>query len=127
MHPDVGWLNGIEGGRVSGPDNLRQCETRQSSLIHPRVESLGIVDDPGRRTVLRVGTKWLGIWRGTWFPTTLLRMSTPFEEVSWSTWIREADTSRPVWAQIESLRESCVRNPELEIARAHGRNCGFPV
>jgi hypothetical protein len=54
MHPDVDWPNGMEGGCVSGPENVRRCWTRQWKMMNPRVEPVGIVDDEAGRTVVRV-------------------------------------------------------------------------
>ena len=54
MHPDVDWPDGMEGGRLSGPENVRKYWTRQWNMMNPRVEPVGIVDDQAGRTVVRV-------------------------------------------------------------------------
>jgi hypothetical protein len=50
MHPDVDWPDGMEGGRLSGPENVRKYWTRQWNMMNPRVEPVGIVDDQAGRT-----------------------------------------------------------------------------
>lgn len=52
MHPDVQWPNGMRGGYVYGPDQVRDYWTRQWTLIDPRVEPEHVeVDDTGRIVV----------------------------------------------------------------------------
>ena len=41
MHPDVVWVNGMEGGHVYGHDGVRKYWTRQWAVIDPHVEPLG--------------------------------------------------------------------------------------
>jgi len=49
MHPDVKWPNGMEGGDVSGHQEIRDYWTRQWGLIDPHVEPLSfVVDNDGR-------------------------------------------------------------------------------
>jgi len=54
MHPDVDWPNGMEGGRLSGPDSVRKYWTRQWGILDPRVEPMGIEEDEAGRTAVRV-------------------------------------------------------------------------
>lgn len=53
MHPEVDWPNGWEGGRVHGPEAVRDYWTRQWAAIDPNVEPVGFdTDDAGRTVVL---------------------------------------------------------------------------
>jgi ketosteroid isomerase-like protein len=54
MHADVVWPNGMEGGWVHGRDGVRAYWTRQWSLVDPRVEVLGIVQEEDGRHVAEV-------------------------------------------------------------------------
>lgn len=54
MHPDVDWPNGMEGGRVSGHDEVRAYWTRQWSMIDPHVAPLEIEPDEAGRAVVTV-------------------------------------------------------------------------
>jgi ketosteroid isomerase-like protein len=54
MHADVDWPNGMEGGRVSGQDNVRVYWKRQWKVLDPRVEPTQIADDDTGRTVVVV-------------------------------------------------------------------------
>jgi nuclear transport factor 2 (NTF2) superfamily protein len=54
MRPDVDWPNGMEGGRVNGRDNVREYWTRQWGILDPHVEPVGIEEDEGGRSVVRV-------------------------------------------------------------------------
>lgn len=38
MHPDVDWPNGMEGGRGSGQENVREYWTRQWGIFDPHVQ-----------------------------------------------------------------------------------------
>jgi len=38
MHPDVDWANGMNGGRMSGREAVREYWTQQWKTINPRVE-----------------------------------------------------------------------------------------
>lgn len=52
MHPDVDWPNGMEGGRVTGHQAVRQYWTRQWTLVDPHVEPVGFAPtDDGRMAV----------------------------------------------------------------------------
>lgn len=52
MHPDVDWPNGMEGGRVTGHEAVRQYWTRQWTLVDPHVEPVGFAPtDDGRMAV----------------------------------------------------------------------------
>ena len=52
MHPDVDWPNGMEGGRVTGHQAVREYWTRQWTLIDPRVEPVSFTTlDDGRMAV----------------------------------------------------------------------------
>lgn len=53
MHPEIDWPNGWEGGRVHGPEGVRDYWTRQWAAIDPGVEPVGFdTDDTGRTVVL---------------------------------------------------------------------------
>jgi ketosteroid isomerase-like protein len=45
LHPDVDWPNGMDGGRVSGREQVRDYWTRQWNVIDPHVEPLGLETD----------------------------------------------------------------------------------
>jgi ketosteroid isomerase-like protein len=52
MHPDVDWPNGMEGGRVTGHQAVRQYWTRQWTLVDPHVEPVDFAPtDDGRMAV----------------------------------------------------------------------------
>ena len=42
MHEDVIWANGMEGGHVHGPEEVRSYWTRQWATIDPHVEPVTI-------------------------------------------------------------------------------------
>jgi ketosteroid isomerase-like protein len=51
MHPDVDWLNGMEGGRVHGHKGVREYWTRQWGMIDPYVEPVNFrTAEPGKTT-----------------------------------------------------------------------------
>lgn len=53
LHADVDWPNGWEGGRLHGPEAVRDYWTRQWAAIDPKVDPLGFnQDDDGRIIVL---------------------------------------------------------------------------
>jgi hypothetical protein len=43
--PDVDWSNGMEGGRVSGREAVRDYWTRQFTMLNPRVDPVGFKDE----------------------------------------------------------------------------------
>ena len=45
MHEDVDWPNGMEGGRIHGPENVRDYWIRQWNMMNPQVEPVSIHDD----------------------------------------------------------------------------------
>jgi hypothetical protein len=54
MDANVDWPNGMEGGRVHGPEAVRPYWTRQWGTIDPRVEPLELVKDEAGRIAVRV-------------------------------------------------------------------------
>jgi hypothetical protein len=54
MHPDVGWPNGMEEGRVRGHSGVRSYWERQWAMIDSHVEPLRFSRDPGDRTTVEV-------------------------------------------------------------------------
>jgi hypothetical protein len=54
MHPDVLWANGMEGGHVSGHNEVRNYWTRQWALIDPHVEPTGFATAPDGNIVVEV-------------------------------------------------------------------------
>ena len=54
MHSDVDWPNGWEGGRMRGPNSVREYWLRQWAQIDPRVDPVSLADDPEGRTVVEV-------------------------------------------------------------------------
>lgn len=54
MSGDVDWPNGWEGGRIYGPEAVRDYWTRQWAAIDPRVEPVGFDTDETGRTVVKV-------------------------------------------------------------------------
>src|SRR5262245_59276061 len=54
MHPDVDWPNGWEGGRLTGPDAVREYWTRPWAAIDPRVDPVGFETDEIGRTAVTV-------------------------------------------------------------------------
>ena len=45
MDPNVDWPNGMEGGRVSGRNGVREYWQRQWKLVNPKVEPMRFTDD----------------------------------------------------------------------------------
>ena len=54
MHPEVDWPNGWEGGRVFGPEAVRDYWKRQWSVVDPLVNPMGFSEDVEGRTVVDV-------------------------------------------------------------------------
>lgn len=54
MTPDVDWPNGMEGGRVHGPDDVRAYWTRQWGMLDPHVEPVRVDEDAIGNTVVDV-------------------------------------------------------------------------
>jgi hypothetical protein len=54
MSADVDWPNGWEGGRIYGPEGVRDYWTRQWAAIDPSVEPVGFDTDETGRTVVKV-------------------------------------------------------------------------
>jgi ketosteroid isomerase-like protein len=54
MHPEVDWPNVWEGGRVAGPDAVREYWTRQFAAISGRVDPEGFTDEPDGATTVDV-------------------------------------------------------------------------
>ena len=49
MNEDVEWPNGMEGGMVYGPEEIRRYWSRQWGLIDPRVEPIHITQEADDR------------------------------------------------------------------------------
>lgn len=54
MHDDVVWANGMEGGHVTGRDEVRKYWTRQWSVIDPRVEPVEFSRGPAGEIIVEV-------------------------------------------------------------------------
>ena len=54
LTPDVGWANGLEGGRLTGVDAVRQYWLHQWQTISPEVEPISAALDDQGRTVVEV-------------------------------------------------------------------------
>jgi ketosteroid isomerase-like protein len=54
MHPEVDWPNAWEGGRVAGPDAVREYWNRQFAAISSRVEPEGFTEEPDGATIVDV-------------------------------------------------------------------------
>jgi ketosteroid isomerase-like protein len=54
LHPDVGWPNGWEGGRVQGHQEVRDYWTRQWAAIDPRVEPRSFTTEADGRIAVQV-------------------------------------------------------------------------
>lgn len=54
MTPDVDWPNGLEGGRVHGPDAVRAYWGRQWGLVDPQVEPVRVHEDATGNTIVDV-------------------------------------------------------------------------
>jgi hypothetical protein len=54
MHEDVIWANGMEGGHVHGPDQVRSYWTRQWATIDPHVEPVAFAHGPGGEVIVEV-------------------------------------------------------------------------
>jgi ketosteroid isomerase-like protein len=64
-HPDVQWLNGMEGGYVYGHDGVRAYWTRQWRLIDPFVEPQAFSSEPDGRVLVEVHQRMLDKDGGT--------------------------------------------------------------
>jgi hypothetical protein len=54
MHEDVLWANGMEGGHVHGPDEVRKYWTRQWAVIDPNVQPVDFSCSPEGEVVVEV-------------------------------------------------------------------------
>jgi hypothetical protein len=45
LHADIDWSNGMEGGRVTGRENVRQYWIRQWEMIDPHVDPVAFRTD----------------------------------------------------------------------------------
>jgi ketosteroid isomerase-like protein len=54
MTPDVDWPNGMEGGRVTGQDQVRAYWTRQWTMLNPHVEPVDVEQDHMGKVLVRV-------------------------------------------------------------------------
>lgn len=54
MHEDVIWANGMDGGHVSGRDEVRSYWTRQWAMIDPHVEPVAFVDGRDGEVIVEV-------------------------------------------------------------------------
>ena len=54
LAPDVDWPNGMEGGRVSGRDGVRDYWSRQFAVLDPRVDPERVVRLDGDRIAVEV-------------------------------------------------------------------------
>lgn len=52
--PDVDWPNGMEGGRVHGPDGVRSYWLRQWGMINPRVDPVRITEHESGKVLVDV-------------------------------------------------------------------------
>jgi ketosteroid isomerase-like protein len=54
MHPEVDWPNAWEGGRLAGPDAVRNYWTRQFAAIDGSVDPEGFTEEPDGATTVDV-------------------------------------------------------------------------
>lgn len=54
VHADVDWPNAVDGGRVRGPEAIREYWSRRFETIDPRVEPQAFSEDELGRVVVDV-------------------------------------------------------------------------